>query len=850
MSDQAPERSPDTPAVHEPEETSDRLARLWDDPPGLRGRFMAVQNDVIGKRLLYTGFFFLLLGGSVDSLVMRLQLAFPENDLISPELYNEMFTNHGSVTMFLVILPITEGFTILLLPFLLGTREMPFPRLGAYSFFTFLMGGLFYYSGTLFSAVPNAGWFAYTPLSLLQYSPDLNLDFWVLGLSVAEVAAIAAGIEIVISILKFRAPGMTLSRLPLFAWAMLVTAFMIIFAFTTLVVGSLLLELSRSFDFKFFEPDVGGSSLLWQHLFWIFGHPEVYIQFLPAAGAVSMILPVFARRRLAGYGWVVAAFVAIGFMSFALWAHHMFAVGLSPVVASFFSAASIAIGIPAGVQIFSWLATLWVGRPVWKTPLLFVVGFLVTFVIGGITGIMVASAPFDLQAHDSYFVVGHLHYVLIGGVAFPIFAAAYYWLPKFSGRLLNERLGKWNFWLMFAGLNLAFFPMHIVGLLGMPRRVYTYEDESGWWIYNLLSTIGAFVLFSGILVFIANLLYSRYRGQLAGDNPWGADSLEWSVASPPPNQGFSIPPIVRSRHPLWDQDDLHSGEPRVRNLLRALSQWPLTWRAALVTGVNDGQPEEVIRVSGPSIWPFVAACGTVLLFVGEMVHRLEVIALSAAVIIGAVIMWNRPEPVATTDEEEDEFEREHGISVRVDGGRTLATWGMGMSLLVAAVAFSTLLLTYFYLRIENPSWPPEGVADPALGPAAIAAVAVCVSALLVRRAHRGISGGSTATLRNGLVGAGVLTVVAGALLIYDLTTLDFRAQDHAYGSIFYLLAGFLLALALIGLVILSVVLGGVAKGHFSPRRHAAVTNTGRYWSAFTAMWLIGSATLYLVPRLV
>ena len=392
--------------------------------------------------------------------------------------------------------------------------------------------------------------------------------------------------------------------------------------------------------------------------------------------------------------------------------------------------------------------------------------------------------------------------------------------------------------------------MHIVGLLGMPRRVYTYEDESGWWIYNFLSTIGAFVLFSGILVFIVNLLYSRYRGQVAGDNPWGADSLEWSVASPPPNQGFSIPPIVRSRHPLWDQDDLHSGEPRVRNLLRALSQWPLTWRAALVTGVNDGQPEEVIRVSGPSIWPFVAACGTVLLFVGEMVHRLEVIAVSAAVIIGAVVMWNRPEPVATTDEEEDEFEREHGISVRVDGGRTLATWGMGMSLLVAAVAFSTLLLTYFYLRIENPSWPPEGVADPALGPAAIAAVAVCVSALSVRRAHRGISSGSTATLRNGLVGAGVLTVVAGALLIYDLTTLDFRAQDHAYGSIFYLLAGFLLALALIGLVILSVVLGGVVKGHFSPRRHAAVTNTGRYWSAFTAMWLIGSATLYLVPRLV
>jgi cytochrome c oxidase subunit I+III len=849
MSDEAPERSPDTPAVHEPEETSQRLARLWDDPPGWRGKLMAVQNDAIGVRLLCTGFFFLLLGGSVDSLVMRLQLAFPENDIISPELYNEMFTNHGSVTMFLVILPITEGFTILLLPFLLGTREMPFPRLGAYSFFTFLMGGLFYYSGTLFSAVPNAGWFAYTPLSLAQYSPDLNLDFWVLGLSVAEVAAIAAGIEIVISILKFRAPGMTLSRLPLFAWAMLVTAFMIIFAFTTLVVGSLLLELSRSFDFKFFDPNSGGSSLLWQHLFWIFGHPEVYIQFLPAAGAVSMILPVFARRRLAGYGWVVAAFVAIGFMSFALWAHHMFAVGLSPVVSSFFSAASIAIGIPAGVQIFSWLATLWAGRPVWKTPLLFVVGFIVTFVIGGITGIMVASAPFDLQAHDSYFVVGHLHYVLIGGVAFPFFAAAYYWLPKFSGRLLDERLGRWNFWLMFVGLNLTFFPMHIVGLLGMPRRVYTYEAESGWWIYNFLSSIGALVLFSGILVFIVNLVYSRYRGPLAGANPWGADSLEWSVASPPPNQGYSIPPIVRSRHPLWDQDDLHSGDPRVVRLLHAMSRWPLTWRAALVTGINDGQPEEVIRVSGPSIWPFVTACGTVLLFIGELIHRVEVIALSAAVIIGAVIMWNRPEPVSTTEAEEDEFERLHDISVRIDGGRTLATWGMGMSILVGAVAFSTLLLSYFYLRIENVEWPPNGIADPALLPAVVAVLAVVASAFSIRQAHRGVAVGSPARLQRGLIGAGVLTVVAGAVQIYDLTTLEFSAQDHAYGSIFFLLAGFLLMLALIGLVILGVVLGAAMKGQFTARRHAAVTNTGRFWSAFTAMWVIGAATLYLVPRM-
>jgi hypothetical protein len=381
--------------------TGEELNRLWADPPGLRGQLTGVQNDKIGTRLLLTGFFFLLLGGSFDSFVMRMQLAVPENSLVSPQLYNELFTNHGTVVMFLVILPIFEGFAILLLPLLLGTREMPFPRLGAFSYYTFLLGGLLYYSSTLFKAVPDAGWFAYTPLSGLEFSPDLALDFWVLGLGVAEVAAIAAGIEIIIGVLKMRAPGMTLSRIPLFAWAVLVMAFMILFAFTTLIIASLLLELDRGFGTQFFNPQRGGSSLLWQHLFWIFGHPEVYIQFVPATGVVSMIVATFARHRIVGYTWQVGALVAIGFLSFSLWAHHMFAVGLPTLVLSFFAAASMVIALPAGVQFVSWLATIWSGRPVWRTPFLFVVGFLVTFVIGGITGVMVAAPPFDLQSHDS-----------------------------------------------------------------------------------------------------------------------------------------------------------------------------------------------------------------------------------------------------------------------------------------------------------------------------------------------------------------------------------------------------------------------------------------------------------------
>ena len=838
----------ETPRAETPP-TAGLLDALWADPPGLRGRLMAVQNDKIGKRLLFTGFFFLLLGGSVDSLVMRLQLAVPENDLVSPQLYNELFTNHGSVTMFLVILPIVEGFTILILPFLLGTREMPFPRLGAYSFYTYLMGGLFYYSSTLFQLVPDAGWFAYTPLSLPEFSPDLALDFWVLGLSVAEVAAIAAGIEIIITILKFRAPGMTLARTPLFAWAMLVTAFMILFAFTTLIVGSLLLELSRSFDMKFFNPEAGGSSLLWQHLFWIFGHPEVYIQFLPAAGIVSMVLPVFVGRRIAGYSWLVAAFVAIGFMSFALWAHHMFAVGLPPVVLSFFSAASMAIGAPAGILIFAWLATLWVGRPVWKTPLLFVVGFLVTFVLGGITGIMVASAPVDLQAHDSYFVVGHLHYVLIGGVVFPLFAGAYYWLPKFTGRLLNERLGHWNFWLMLVGLNVAFFPMHIVGLQGMPRRVYTYDADTGWGIYNFISTIGAFILFAGVLTFIANLFYSHFRGEPAGANPWNADTLEWSVASPPPNQGFSVPPIVYSRHPLWDQTDLHQGDPRLMAFLYGLAEWPLKWRAALVTGTNDAEPEEVIRVAGPSIWPFVAACGTVLLFIGEMLHRTALIVVAAVVVIAAVVRWNRPEPVPVSEAEEEAFEAKHGVPVNTGGSRTLAAWGMALALVVVGTAFSTLLLSYFYLRLENEAWPPAGVELPGLWLAALSLLAVLASGAAMTMALRGIRAGRVEGLTAGVGAAIVLTVLACAVQLADFDKMNFDARTHAYGSIFYTLGGFMLVMAVVALVIDGVVLYQARNGHFTRRRHAPVLNAARFCAALNAVWLVGLATLYLSPRL-
>jgi cytochrome c oxidase subunit I+III len=838
----------EAPAITEPM-TGEELNRLFADPPGLRGQLTGVQNDKIGTRMLLTGFFFLLLGGSFDSFAMRMQLAVPENHLLSPQLYNELFTNHGTVVMFLVILPIFEGFAILLLPLLLGTREMPFPRLGAFGYWSFLLGGLLYYSATLFQRVPDAGWFAYTPLSGPEFSPNLAIDFWVLGLGVAEVGAIAAALEIIIGVLKMRAPGMTLSRIPVFAWAVLVMAFMILFAFTPLIVGSLLLELDRGFGTQFFNPRRGGSSLLWQHLFWIFGHPEVYIQFIPAAGVVSMILPAFTRHRIVGYTWLVAAMVSIGFLSFSLWAHHMFAVGLPTLVLSFFAAASMVIAIPAGIQFVSWLATIWAGRPVWKTPFLFVVGFLVTFVLGGITGVMVAAVPFDLQAHDSYFVVGHFHYVLIGGVAFPIFAGVYYWFPKFTGKLLDERLGRWNFWLLFAGVHVTFFPMHIVGLLGMPRRVYTYQAGLGWEPYNLASSIGVLIIIAGIAVFIWNVVRSIRRGAPAGANPWGGDTLEWAVPSPPAEHGWTILPIVRSRHPLWDQDELYRGEERLVRFVHGLARWPLRWRAAVVVGTADGRPQEVFRVADPSIWPLVTGLGLVLVFAAELTKLRWGIAVGVAIMTAAAIAWNWPQEPPMTVEEEAAFEAEHGVPVNAGGSVVVATWGMGLMILFAAIAFSALLLSYFYLRLENPRWPPPGIAEPGLTRALVAAALVVASGAAVRAALLRVRAADQGGFIRALAAALVLAGAGAVVQLVDVAGLDFGGTTHAYGSIFFTLTGFLAVVAVGGLIMVGLTLYWAVRGLYSARRHANVANVARFWAAMVVMWVIGFGTLYLGPHL-
>lgn len=841
-----PHASPD--AAPAPAATAEQLEHVWADPPGWLGKLSAIQNDTIGIRILMAAFFFFVLGG-FDSIMIRLQLSRPENTFLDADTYNQFFSMHGSVTMYLVIFPMLEGFTILILPFLLGSREMPFPRLGIYSYFTFLFGGLLFYSSTLLEAVPNTGWTAYTPLSNNEYSPGLPLDYWLLGLGVAEIGAITAGVEIIISILKMRALGMTLSRMPLFAWAMLVTSFMLLFAFTPLLVGSLLLELDRKHGTQFFNPEAGGSTLLWQHLFWFFGHPEVYIQFLPATGIVSMIIPVFTRKRIIGYPFLVIAIVATGFLSFGLWAHHMFSAGLPQIVLTLFAVASLMITIPSGVQIFAWLATIWNGRPVWKTPFLFVVGFLVLIVLGGITGVMTAIVPFDWQVHDSYFVVAHLHYVLIGGVVFPIFAGFYYWLPKFTGKLLSERLGKWNFWLMFIGFNVAFFPMHIVGLMGMPRRVYTYPAGLGWDSYNLISTIGTFILLGGIFLFAVNVVVSMKKGAPSGDDPWGGDSLEWAVSSPPPNYGFAVLPIIRSRHPLWDQPDLHTGEPRLEALAHAIARWPLQWRAAVVTGTLDGQPEEIFRVSGPSLWPFFAACGTMLIFIGELFDQYGWIGLGALGVVVSLILWNWPEKPKHDLAYEKTFEETYQIPVNPNGSRAVSHWGMGLGVLIMGIALATFLFSYFYIRLENPVWPPEGIGAPPLFFTVISSMAVLLSAGAMIWAVRGIRQGKKRQLQFGLGIMFLLGMLALGLQVYDFTQAGFPIGAHAYTSLFYIFGGFAFVVWLGGLIMNALIQFWAWQGVFSSRDHVAVENTALYWYAAIITWLLTFAALYGTPYL-
>jgi cytochrome c oxidase subunit I+III len=827
------------------------FVRVWSEPPGLLGWLREINNIPIATRYMATAFVFFLAGG-VQALLLRIQLGTPENTFLDAQTYNQIFTMHGTTMMFLFVIPFIEALANYVVPLILGTRDLPFPRLTALSYWTYVLGGLFLYSSFVFGLAPDGGWFAYVPLTSLEFSPGLGMDYWLIGLSVAEVAGIGAAAELIVAVLKLRAPGMSLGRMPLFAWAMLIAGVMIIFAFTPLIVVTGMLEFDRKLETRFFDIAAGGDALLWQHLFWAFGHPEVYIMLIPAVGIVSHIVQTFARRPIVGYRVMVGAMIAIGTISFALWAHHMFAVGMSMAAMLFFAAASLLIAIPSGLQVFGWIATLWQGRVEWRTPMLFAAGFIVLFVLGGITGVMVASAPFDAQAHDSYFVVAHFHYVLVGGVIFPLVGGLHYWLPKISGRMLSETLGRWTFWTMFIGFNVAFLPMHYTGLLGMPRRVYTYEAGLGWDIPNLISTVGAFVLALGMLLFVVNVLRSLRRGERAPDDPWRGDTLEWAVTSPPPVYQFWSLPVVRSRHPLWEQPDLEAGDAATTAELEAMHGRPTEWRSTLTVSTKDGRPEGIAWIPGPTLWPLVLSIGFTFLFTGALLNSVPLTAAGTLVSAVATAGWFWPTRSQQTAIDEMRANGYRVIPHRSPGtplplvliGRgSTGWWGMIVLITVLAVALASLVASYFYLAARWPTQPAIDTMERIIGGAC--ALLLLPSAVLLHLTTR--PRGAPTPRRIGLAlasvaGLGALGLVYGAFAYRET---GFTRSLDAHGSLVYTLLGFQGLMILAGLVLMVVAQLWLWRRPEDPRGDAVTELAVPYWYFVVVSWLVVFATLYL-----
>ncbi len=816
------------------------LSAIWGTLPGW-GRLSAVNHTILGKRFIIAAFVFFVIGGLLAMLI-RVQLATSGSAFVGPEIYGQIFTMHGTVMMFLFAIPMFEGFAIYLLPKLLGARDMAFPRLTAYGFWCYVLGGSILVGAMLAGVAPASGWFMYTPLSSSAYTPGISADVWLLGITFVEISALAAAVEIIVTVLKLRAPGMSLDRMPIMAWYLLIVAFMMLFGFPPLILGSILLELERAADLPFFDPTRGGDPLLWQHLFWLFAHPEVYIIFLPAAGAISTILPTFARHELVGYRIIVVAVIAVAFLSFGLWVHHMFTVGIPHLALAFFSAASGLVAIPTAVQIFAWIATLAQGRLRWDVPMLYLAGFFVIFVIGGLTGVMVAMVPFNLQAHDTHFIVAHLHYVLIGGFVFPMMAATYYWLPHFTGRLADHRLSVPAFWLIFGGFNLTFFLMHLTGLLGMPRRVATYAAEAGWEWLNLLSSVGGFLMTVGFALFAADVLVQIRFGKGFRRNPHQARTLEWAMPTPPPPYAFASLPDITDRADRLEPGGLGNRLARGEGYLGFARN---RWLETLGVDMVSGRPEQLIVLPGPTrlpLWSGLATCAFVLCLLFKL-YLLSLLPLIA--VVWLFLGWTAA-AAAKADLGPLPVGRGRELPPHWEAERPPSWWAMVFTLAGDGTLFLSLVFGALFLWLVAPGWPPGEVVLPAPVPVAGCVAVSVLAAIAGRKAVAVLRAGGSPALWLGL---GALMHAATVALLAALAAAVPGPTTHSLHAVTFTLLFYAGLHAGIGLVYAGYCLWRQGGGYLS-RRRSLDLRIAALWHDYTAVsTIVALAVIVALPLL-
>jgi cytochrome c oxidase subunit I+III len=798
---------------------ADRLERIWTERPGVFGWITTTDHKRIGLLYLFTSLALFGAGG-VEALIMRTQLIRPENRLVGPQSYDQLFTMHGITMIFFFVIPISTGaFGNYLLPLMIGARDMAFPRMNALSYWIFLASGIIAYTSMVIGKAPNDGWFNYVPLANAQFSPGPNVDFYCLGIILNGASSTAAAVNFIVTIFKNRAPGMSINRMPLFCFAFLAVSFALIFALPALTCATAFLELDRQVGMHFYDVTGGGDPLLWQHLFWIFGHPEVYIIILPAFGIATSIIPTFCGRRMVAFPLVAVAELLVAFIGFGVWAHHMFATGLATTTAIYFAAASMIVVIPSAIQLFAWLTTLVTGQPDFQTPLLWIVGFIVLFIIGGLSGVMFAAIPFDQQVTDTYFVVAHFHFVIFGAAVFPLLGGLYYWYPKVTGRMYHEGVGKLSFWLAFAGTLITFMPMHIAGLQGMPRRLWTYPASLGWGTTNLIETLGSYLLGLGLLVMTANLALSLKRGPKVGRDPFDGATLEWATTSPPPPYNFAVIPKVTSPYPMWDVRDREEDLRRVERGEMVLAEGHQT----PATSVVDGELDEVMDMPSDSAWP-IALGGmllivTIFLLTGHWTTAV-VFAGAAAAIVAA---WHWTE----------------GEAQRVAPARRSAPngmWGMAIFLCTEVGLFGSIIGAYFYLRFTSHRWPQDGI------PAPHAVLPLCMAGLLVLSCLP-MLGASAAARRGGARAAWILVAVALLMqacyltvqilsYIHDLG--DFSPTTNAYGSVYFTMLGAHHIHVIVGLLLNLWLLVRLSGGLTSYRR-TAVRAVSLYWYVIAAV---------------